>query len=362
MDVNSDSDFESPKPKRKIPLKEHNESNKKEFKEQKEKQAEKHWHPSYNKTSKNKITMEYLRNIVLVDKKKTLEWLMEKKVIAACHVCKVCKGQMRLVPFSGVKACNDGYRWRCTAKIDGKKHDTSVTIRAKSWFSGSNMTLQEIVLLTYYWCHNLPQEYIIHELGLSSATIVDWFNFAREVCEELIIRNSVKIGGPGVEVEIDETKIGKRKYNRGRHVDGQWVFGGRETNDRSKIFMVPVADRTKETLVGLIEKWIEKGSIIVSDCWASYRCLGEIGYVHKTVNHSETFKDPETGACTNHIEQEWLHAKKSLPKYGCRHEHISSYLSAHMWRLCVKEKGGDVFLEFLDAVRTVYVPDTWNSV
>jgi hypothetical protein len=29
-------------------------------------------------------------------------------------------------------------------------------------------------------------------------------------------------------VEIDEAKIGKRKYNRGRYLEEQWVFGGIE--------------------------------------------------------------------------------------------------------------------------------------
>lgn len=31
-------------------------------------------------------------------------------------------------------------------------------------------------------------------------------------------------------IKIDEAKIGKRKYNRGRIMQGQWVFGGIERN------------------------------------------------------------------------------------------------------------------------------------
>ena len=37
-----------------------------------------------------------------------------------------------------------------------------------------------------------------------------------------------KIGGSGKLVQIDENKIGKRKYHRGHVVEGQWVFGGIE--------------------------------------------------------------------------------------------------------------------------------------
>ena len=85
-----------------------------------------------------------------------------------------------------------------------------------------------------------------------------------------------------------------------------------------------------------------------------------MGYEHLPVNHSETFKDPDTGACTNHIENEWLHLKKSLPKYGTLHKHIQGYLARHMWHMTMKEENKDVFIEFLNAARTVYNPNTWD--
>ena len=38
-----------------------------------------------------------------------------------------------------------------------------------------------------------------------------------------------------------------------------------------------------------------------------------------------TFKDPDSDADTNIIENLWFRAKKSLPSYGSRHNHIESY-------------------------------------
>lgn len=138
-----------------------------------------------------------------------------------------------------------------------------------------------------------------HEMNITSKTCVDWYNFAREVCEEYLLRHSEPIGGPGIDVEIDESKFGKRKYHRGRMQEGQWVFGGREKNDRQKIFMQTVDARDEQTLLPLIQKWILPGSIIHSDCWKSYSKLGDMGYQHLTVNHSVEFTNQDTGTLQN---------------------------------------------------------------
>ncbi len=47
---------------------------------------------------------------------------------------------------------------------------------------------------------------------LAHATVIDWASFCREVAEDIIISSSELIGGPGIIVEIDESKFGKSKY------------------------------------------------------------------------------------------------------------------------------------------------------
>ena len=63
------------------------------------------------------------------------------------------------------------------------------------------------------------------------------------------------IGGPGVEVEIDESKFGRRKYNHGQRVNGHWVFGGME-RVTGECFLVKVDRRDATTLLPLIQQHI----------------------------------------------------------------------------------------------------------
>ena len=146
-----------------------------------------------------------------------------------------------------------------------------------------------IVKLTYYWVYSLPNDHISRELKIGSEhTLVDWKIFAREVCLEILQEDNCKIGGIGKVVEIDESKFGKRKYQRGKRVDGIWVSGGIE-RDSKQCFFECVEDRSAETLVALIQKYIEPGSIINSDCLKAYCSLDKMGYTHLT--------PPDTWSC-----------------------------------------------------------------
>ena len=102
-------------------------------------------------------------------------------------------------------------------------------------------------------------------------------------------------------VEIDESKFGKTKYNRGRVVKGQWVFGAlcHETRE-SFVTTVPKCDN--KTLLPITYQRIRPGSIIFSDCSKAYSKLNTLEYEHKTVNHKYNFVDPTTYAHTQNIE------------------------------------------------------------
>ena len=168
--------------------------------------------------------------------------------------------------------CNDrsdGYVWECRRQIGRKRHRVEKSIREGSWFENANLSLEEMIKFTYWWCQGLDQWQIKLQLGLGSHTAVDWDMFCRELCEVTLFEKREKLGGSGKVVQIDESKIGKRKYHRGHVVEGQWVFGGIEEESR-KCFIVTVEDRTEATLISHIQEWIEPGTTIVSDCWKGY--------------------------------------------------------------------------------------------
>ena len=161
-------------------------------------------------------------------------------------------------------------------------------------------------------------------------------------------------GGPNKTVEIVEIKFGRQKYHRGHHVEGQWVFGGVEW-ESSRTFLVPIPNRTADTLVAIICDWIEPGTMVISDGWAAYRDLESQGFMHCTVNHAINFIDPDTRAHTNTIESTWRAVKVFLGQYN-RGEDYECHLTQYMFVARCK-----AFHRFYSSLTSSLTP-TWPSV
>ena len=259
----------------------------------------------------------------------TIRWLCDQNLLLDFTSTKCDCGEGFVITKD--TAYTDEQCWKCTSRKCRRKF----SIRHGSWFSNSNFNVGTVIKLTYFWIREYWNKLAAIETGVSSKSVVDWYNFCRAICVEILEdrekdQEFQPIGGDGIVVEIDESKFGKRKYHRGKHVDRVWVFGAIEGDNKSNCFFFVVPDRSADTLIPLITKYIRRGSTIISDCWKAYDRLGGLGFTHLKVNHSAHFKDPETGAHTNHIESTWHAIKKKKSSYA-KHL-ISSYFAEFIFR------------------------------
>ena len=196
-------------------------------------------------------------------------------------------------------------------------------------------------------------------LGLSHPTVIDWYNFIREECTSKLLRipaANKMLGGVGTIVEIDESLMIKRKYNRGvvREQHDTWVFGLYERQSGAGwIQFVP--QRDAQTLVPIVQAMVRPGTTIHSDLWRAYNNLSNLGFVHHTVNHSANFVDPATGVHTQSVEGYWSRAKQKIKAvYGSRLPFIPSYLDEFMWRERFGHNTGEAFANMLAHIAEHY--------
>lgn len=275
-----------------------------------------------------------IKRIVLwaSDDEVMVQKLREWKLIAEIGEvsCDKCGKQMQFHPRS------DGMiYWRSYGKRkNGHKKiiqcNNQVSIRKNTIFENTNLSFEQVMIFVHEWLHYSEMNKIMVEAEICSEAVSYWNKVCQEVAKRYIFSKSQKIGGPGKIVEIDESKFGKRKYNRGHTVEGQWVFGGieRESGD---MFLVKVEKRDPKTLVKIIHENILPGTTIYSDCWRAYNKLDDEGFEHYTVNHSANFKDPITGVHTNTIEGAWRHAKHRLPEYRRNKSDYPGYFARYLF-------------------------------
>lgn len=197
---------------------------------------------------------------------------------------------------------------RCTNKICKNKYN----VYKNTIFANSKISELTILKLINLFLNSVPVSLISHISAISRQTISKLVSKLNKATIFNAYLNTLAIGGDNDIVEIDESKLGKRKYNRGHRVEGVWVFGAVSRSTRN-IILMPVHKRTTIYLENIMFRFVKQKSIIYSDCWKSYSRLGNFFKAHRTVNHSKEFKNSETGVHTNTIEGNWYALKRTVP-------------------------------------------------
>ena len=101
---------------------------------------------------------------------------------------------------------------------------------------------------------------------------------------------------------------------------------------KNRTLLVQVEDRTVATLMPVSQQFIKPGSTVISDQWAAYSEIGQYGYQHLTVNHSEHFVDPGTEVRTQNIECTLSRTKGKLKRMrSTTRDLLETYLVEFMW-------------------------------
>ena len=202
-------------------------------------------------------------------------------------------------------------RFRCprrsrTAAAVGEERSASF----RTFLEDCRLPLATVLRLMFAYAVNCPYDDAVQFAARQSAivsreTVADWYHFCREVVVDDFLRrqsDSGQIGGPDTVVQVDEAKFGRRKYHRGRMVEGHWLLGIiQDGSDDFRLEICPDNERTSDALIPLIERHVAPGGVIRTDQWRAYWSLPQSGYIHETVNHSEEFVTVE-GVHTQRIE------------------------------------------------------------
>ncbi|ODM88939.1 hypothetical protein Ocin01_17743 [Orchesella cincta] len=237
-----------------------------------------------------------------------------------------------------------GFQWECGKTVRGYRCRQTISITSGTFFNDVRFSWIKVWDLCLNWFFQTPVINAGNQVGCGKDAAMDWYSFCREVCYDVVFQMDMCIGG-GLHVEIDETHLFKRKYNRGRQLAAEhvWVFGG-ICRESKEAFVQVVPNRSGNTLWPIIQHRVHP------------------------VNHRYHFVDPNNpNVHTNTIERTWGLLKGTVHG-SMNNERLEMYLGEFIYRRHFfkaitntdKQASGRYFEVFLQHVREMY-PGTQNG-
>lgn len=233
-------------------------------------------------------------------------------------------------PFCGSENPYDcKKRYRCSQKECRK----DFRLKGFTIFKNCNLTLSQLFFIIYQNSlnrKNISSVQYSYNIGVSQKTAWSILNKIRYS----YYQDEKKLSGI---IEVDEAFVSK--LPRGTHPTN-WggistrkapIFGLIERGGR--VICLEIPNRKRDTIIEIIEKYVEKGSTIYTDGYAGYKILDKIGYKHNFVEHS-TREYVRGDVHTNSIEGFWSHFKKSIRNahHSISNKHIQAYINEAVFK------------------------------
>lgn len=97
-----------------------------------------------------------------------------------------------------------------------------------------------------------------------------------------------KIKGPNIVVTVNETKLGKRKYNRNHYVKSIWCIFVIERTKERRCFVVPIENKNSKIILTILKKYVLPQITVYTNCGKVYiKQFKRLMLENCTVNYSK---------------------------------------------------------------------------
>lgn len=252
------------------------------------------------------------------------EFLIKYKILPKTILCVKCNCHMNIQKRTRFL---NGKNYRCIMCSKSLS-----ILKGNKFLSKFNIKLCDFFRLIFAWLHNFPNYLILPVIEVSEQRFIKLKNAMLELIEPE--KNIVKIGGPGIIVQVGDTFLGN--YYSSKSLDdknGHRIIGGIENENSKKFFITYIPNRDISTIQSVFEQYIEPGSIIATNDYPGYIfATKNFGSKHLLVSFGFS-KDDSVNINLNRIKNLWQHLKQSYhSKNGLIANRIPLFVKEFEWK------------------------------